>query len=493
MSTARQSGATSSNRDSEAIRASVLDVCLQLGALDDNSQVREWMLNDPSTDGERQSRRRSVRPTTRFQDVISGDWELAVEDAGQAERYRRNFLPFSIKAPFVARLRSRSRHRGGDRKPLDSVPENVPPHEVGPERVSLSPRSFFKRSIHKPPAPPTSDPPSPTRPSYKDGRVSISPKTFFKRKPPIGYEKELQPTTRMIHPGHSYTSSSGSEPTTPHHTSSDLPEERASEEWEEVEAKPHSPMFPLRNKGVNPPAFFLLDEPRYSATGTTDSTTTTTTESDISEIDIQDATHHNLTFAFPRLTFRRPTTPKTPRKTPGNSPLNSSLASSPSASARSTPTPSPRKQLHILTVGRKQQHAHHQSLSSSLPVTPFVLLTSDSNSSMPQPTSRIVFPDVEDDPVARPTALSFSEAHSGSMGYHNQFFVDAARERNESVARAETMADDEVGRKLKKTGSKRLKTRSVPPPPPLQKVATARLVRKQPIAFPILKVRMLIV
>ncbi|KAF5375934.1 hypothetical protein D9615_008275 [Tricholomella constricta] len=451
MSTSRS---TSSNRDSNAIRASVFDVCLQLGALDDNSLVAEWMFNDPSTDSDSSSWNRNRR--TRFQEVISSGWEVT-EENGHTERNRRHFLPFSFKTSvFAARLRAGPRHQTGVVETRDQVTEEPSAREFEPGQVSLSRRSFFKRSVHKPVAPRASQV-TPGRPAH--GRVSTNPKSFFHRKnrcegapryPPgdsTNSEATNPPSAPVLV---SNPTAPDTQPADPPQSPQDLLED-GDDEWEEVEATPGSPLYPLNNKGINPPALFPHGDKNHHYPA---AITNTEPEPD-AEIDIRGATHHSLTFAFPRIMFRRASS----RGSPSSQQKRASKASqkSQTPSPLPTPTPSPRKNLSILTgrANMKQKRGHHRGLSSSLPSSPFVLLTSDSSSTMPQPTSRIVF-SAEDAPV-RPTAQSLSEAQSRSMGYHNQFFVNGRVEGKEG---------------------RRPKSVSVPTPPPKREV----------VPFPAMKV-----
>ncbi|KAF8057090.1 hypothetical protein FPV67DRAFT_1530057 [Lyophyllum atratum] len=401
MSTPSRSTMRNSNRESNGVRASVFDVCMQLGVLDDNSLVGEWMFNDSSKDGDSSFRRQNR--TTRFQEVMSAGWE-ATEEKVPTQRRRHHFHPFS---GFTARLRARHRHQASVIENPDTSLEKPLGCEVGPGHISLSRRSFFRRSIHKHDAPrPT--PSKETKPTCREsGRVSTNRRSFFQRKIPC----ETAP--RSPPPPHT-------EPIVPPASLDDVPEDDGDDEWEEIEALPMSPLYPLHNKGINPPPFTPLDKNRHSAAATTD----TTDPDPDADIDIRGATHHNLTFAFPRL-MASPPKSHTPSPAP-------------------TPTPSPRrKPLSILTSKAKLKH--HRGLSSSLPPSPFVLLTSNSNSTMPQPTSRIVFS--EDVPV-RPTSL-LSEAERRSMGYHNQFFVNKGKGEGEDEADVKEQGQKKPARRPK--------------------------------------------
>ncbi|GLB42819.1 hypothetical protein LshimejAT787_1202680 [Lyophyllum shimeji] len=491
--------ATTSNRDSNAIRASVFDVCLQLGALDENSRVAEWMFSDPSEDSDSFPRRNR---TTRFQEVISAGWE-AVEEKAPQQRRRRYVLPFAIKAPvFTTRLRGRPSQQA--RAPETSEPTHEKPaaRELGPGYVSLSRRSFFRRSIHKPP-PPRPEANNARKPVCDDsGRVSTNVKTFFQRKmrcePSKTRPQEVPPPNAELNNATSAPPSTAGpgpsivHPAVPPQSAHDLLEDDGDDEWEEIDATPGSPLYPLPNKGINPPALHSLsDKKRHSTAGT--GTTDTETGSADAEADIDivyGATHHNLTLAFPRLIFRRasrigslsPQKKRAGRASPKKS-HTPSPAHTPSASSTPTPTPSPgrRKPLSIIT-GKKAKHRRGIS-SSSLPPSPFVLLTQNRNSTMPQPTSRIVFP--EDVPV-RP--LSLSEAERRSMGWHNQFFVGDAKGISEGKEQEKKLGDGDG-----KGMGKRPKSVSVPTPPPASKRTIGRGPRREekpvgaPVPFPVMK------
>ncbi|KAF8063478.1 hypothetical protein FPV67DRAFT_1506743 [Lyophyllum atratum] len=476
MSTQSRSTMRNSNRESNGVRASVFDVCMQLGVLDDNSLVGEWMFNDPSKDGDSSFRRQNR--TTRFQEVMSAGWE-ATEEKVPTQRRRHHFHPFS---GFTARLRARHRHQASVIETSDTSLGKPLGCEVGPDHISLSRRSFFRRSIHKHDAPR----PTPSKDTKatcdESGRVSTRPRSFFQRK--IHYETTppnaqqdvppLNPQSDIVTPATS-APPLNTEPIVPPMRLDDVPEDDGDDEWEEIEALPMSPLYPLHNKGINPPPFIPLDKTRHSTAATTD----TTDPDPDADIDIRGATHHNLTFAFPRLMFRRSPGRTTPSPSPQKKRTGrTSPPKSHTPSPAPTPTPSPRrKPLSILTSKAKLKH--HRGLSSSLPPSPFVLLTSNSNSTMPQPTSRIVFS--EDVPV-RPTSL-LSEAERRSMGYHNQFFVNKGKGEGEDEA--------DVKEQGQKKPARRPKSVSVPTPPKKRagkgrgEIVEPKLVA--PVPFPAIK------
>ncbi|RDB21888.1 hypothetical protein Hypma_011112 [Hypsizygus marmoreus] len=399
---------TSSRRDSGGVRASVFDICLQLGALDDNSLVAAYMFSDPSSDIEEYTSRR--RYGTRFQEVISSGSDDVAGDA-QKEKPHRHLLPFSIRpSALTARFKGKAKAKPPVNAPLANTPQGEG-SDIDPGHVSLSRRSFFQRSLNKP------SERRPDRTVHEEGvYVSTNPKTFFRRKRHLdathSVVQEIPPTS----PDAAIDSTSAPVASTSQVEKSDsdaqhlppkdiLPEDDSDEEWEEIEAYPQSPLFPLNNKGINPPPVFPSQKKTSSA-----ASQSIGAEPDIdAEIKVQGAVHHTLTFAFPRIVFKRPS-PATKLTPPSPTPSNRSRN---------------RKALSVRTTSK-----HRRGFSKSLPSSPFVLLTSDHNSSMPQPTSRIVFPD--------DAAITYTPMHPVSqkngMGYHNQFFTDPPKRRPKSVS-----------------------------------------------------------
>jgi len=398
----RRSRTISVTRRKSIVRASVYDVCLEIGALDGNNQVAEWMFGEGviSTHGHNR--------TTRFEEAIS------VNDGEQPREMprRRRLLSFIIKAPtFTSKLlcRAKSRTRA-NRVGIASSNDQ----SLGTGRVSLNRHSFFRRSMIKPARtlPPVSveDPTFNERPNLHNGRRSMRPVSFFQRR------LQRQHVASSVYSQDSAVSISATlhhvpelEPVSTHnlpdiqiHNLHDIPENDSDGSWEQLEAIPGSPRYPLHNRGINPPALLSVDKKIRASIGT-----------DGSDRDGDAEIHHgfiqyNFAVALPRLVSLRRRS-RADRGTPSIRSKTSLKSPSISSSLQS----SPRKALsRIMTM--RSSHSRTPS-GESLPPTPFVLLSASRDS--PEPTSRIVFTD--DEPL-RPS-LRPSE-QEGAMGYHHQFF-----------------------------------------------------------------------
>ncbi|KAG6810386.1 hypothetical protein H0H92_012093 [Tricholoma furcatifolium] len=194
-------------RDSSALRASVFDVCLQLGALDENSLVADWMFNNSSesaSSGENTSTRQAPSRPTRFTETFS-----PIEVTHDPPR--RRFLPFSLKAVTF---------------PTHFCPAVVAAHAT---RQTFDPLRRWPR-FHTP-----SEPfPTQTAQSYcftlETRRSEIHSRSAIPFDTPI-YSQFANPDRfdqRRI-----------------------LGEDHDDTEWEEVEV-PDSPLHRLFNKGMNP-------------------------------------------------------------------------------------------------------------------------------------------------------------------------------------------------------------------------------------------------
>ncbi|KAF9466721.1 hypothetical protein BDZ94DRAFT_1233606 [Collybia nuda] len=228
------------NRDS--LRASVFDVCLELGALDENSLVAEWMFNDPSSDGANiDDDRRTIG-----QESISIGWEDTVRASA-----------------FAARLKQKGKSR---QKTNDSAINRDTSHEFGTGHISLNRRTFFQRTARKSDTGIHRDKIAFTSPSHT-GLISTNPKSFFRLKtrsttgPPNTRnqpEPNLKASASLPTPDADLQASSSGTSAPVQVTS--LGED---DDWEEIEARPQSPLYALKNKGINPAPVVLTKKKRF--------------------------------------------------------------------------------------------------------------------------------------------------------------------------------------------------------------------------------------
>ncbi|KAG6899491.1 hypothetical protein C0993_009752 [Termitomyces sp. T159_Od127] len=195
----------------------------------------------------------------------------------------------------------------------------------------------------------------------------------------------------------------------------------ADSEWEEIEAIPDSPLYPLPNDGMDPLAAFPL--PTRSQRQST-----RTIDSDLDAGIMHHAVRHKFAFALPQGLFRRPSIQRNHSLSLQRRRSSSSLfpiSTSEKTLVKSSKSSStPRKLSRVkITKGKRIR-----SRSDSLPPSPFVLLTSprDNDVDPAMPTTQIVS-SCETPP--RPASGSAIEAQTScSMGYHHQFFIQAQEE-----------------------------------------------------------------
>ncbi|KAG6825134.1 hypothetical protein H0H92_004598 [Tricholoma furcatifolium] len=356
-------------RDSSALRASVFDVCLQLGALDENSLVADWMFNDSSesaSNGENTSTRQAPSRPTRFTETFS-----PVEVAHDPPR--RRFLPFSLKAVtfpthFCRRSKSNPKADNGPRRRL-CKPKKFE-NATGSGRWSLALRQGMKftdtsgnserttnvqrRSSLRTP---------PVRPStlYDDGRVSTHPQSFFQLKLPsrtVSHSSETRRSEIHSRSAIPFDTPIYSEFANPDRFDQPriLPEDDDDAEWEEVEA-PDSPICRLPNKGMNPSSPIKQRKSRPESSDTMD-------DDDDTGVIVHDASHNTFTFSLPRVVFQRPS--RQARLSGSSGPSSRRLSKS-SVKRNSTP---------LYTMPRRQSTSevqHVRNLSRSLPSSPTIL------------------------------------------------------------------------------------------------------------------------
>lgn len=353
------------SHDSTVIRASILDVCLQLGALDSNNPVAEWMFNDLATSSQQLQSNEPERPRkperhgSRFHERISPTLQLEETDVLDIEVRR---------TPWFRRSR-RSKPNG------ELHTEYGAEDKVRRETGISSLRSLFRRRR--------------SEGHHDDGNMDAND---------IGG----RPSTLALHPSHHYSGAESSDALSNHRSLPPIPasssqatsfygvatpvaqsvhgdgdrndDSHNDDDWEEVEIRPQSLVYAMMlNNCLPPPKRLKKRRPKV-------------TVEDIVEEDEQ-AQSVSCSLVLPRSM-----TPK---------------------SRKSTPRPRP---LSVYSPSGTQSHrvyAHARSLSTPTPPSPSILVTP---SATPQsaPSVDAYFGESPREPLL---------AHRPSMGYHNQFFV----------------------------------------------------------------------
>ncbi|KAK0473987.1 hypothetical protein IW261DRAFT_665237 [Armillaria novae-zelandiae] len=126
-----------SSHESTVLRASVFDVFVQLGALEQNSPVAEWMFSDPDDSGS-SARRGGVHfaesnTGSRFRERFDFDYSVGDWDDGDARKER--FARSSSRASrFLARMRSRSRAKPTAKRTQAPEIDLAPPLPLEPPK-----------------------------------------------------------------------------------------------------------------------------------------------------------------------------------------------------------------------------------------------------------------------------------------------------------------------------------------------------------------------
>jgi len=349
-----------SNYDSHEIRASILDVCLQLGALDSNNPIADWIFSDPASSS-RQSDE-DMRHGSRFHERISPSlqWEEIVPVLHVKERR----TPLSV-VRFMPASKSKSKPNTDSHHPESALNERTTRRETGFSSL----RSFFRRV-------------SAQRPEYRHHDVNKD-----------AYADGGQASTNSRSLSHSKYHSAAKRLTVPsvHGNSSPMPRSplwtsyeprpiatpavnllddssgsHSDDDWEEVEIRPQSFLYALQHENILPPARRLRKKQRNL-----------TPEQYAKGESIPSGNiHHNFRFAIPR-----PNTLK---------------------SRRSTLRP-------LAVYGTHRPNASARSLSTSAPSSPFALVAPADTPSTPS--------------IAFESPREPQLVHRPSMGYHNQFFV----------------------------------------------------------------------
>ncbi|KAF8874935.1 hypothetical protein BD779DRAFT_1804783 [Infundibulicybe gibba] len=185
---------------------------------------------------------------------------------------------------------------------------------------------------------------------------------------------------------HQTPSHSQHKPTLVTHPEESVPRGDDDDEWEEVEANPQSSLYALNNEGINPPPVPLYPIEMFPVAEQSVGTDTDT------EVSIREASHSTVTFAISRSSDALPTAPRQ---------AAAPLQGDPRCRRLPLPSrPQPVPAIHSVIQTRTKQH--RRGISTSLPNSPFALPTSNSDSTLPQHTSRIIFPE---DMAATPPPL----------------------------------------------------------------------------------------
>ncbi|KAK0227763.1 hypothetical protein IW262DRAFT_1454942 [Armillaria fumosa] len=149
-----------SSHESTVLRASVFDVFVQLGALEQNSPVAEWMFNDPDDDSGSSARRSGVHfaesnTGSRFRERFDFDYSVGDWDDGDA-RKERLARSSSRASRFIARMRSRSRAKSTKRTQtpeIDLTPLPLAPPKRKRTVLRSNLRTKSEQDVAVPPVP----------------------------------------------------------------------------------------------------------------------------------------------------------------------------------------------------------------------------------------------------------------------------------------------------------------------------------------------------
>lgn len=398
-------------RESKEVRASILDACVQLGALDENSLISEWMFNEPFA-----GRRTPRSHGTRFQEILSAlpEDDEDCESGRESDEPSRGWFPFHLfSRSNKPKVKHTSTRTAKDSSSFESCGEGKTEDVEQSESVDTSKaegKSFFRRrSNSKSKSAEQSSPRSwrTTHSTRQDsGYASVEP-LLLSRRPGPEDESDSAKFSPPAVPSVTLRSTSGS-------TLADVAEEESDEDWEA------SRNFPtIGSTCVTPDGVRSQDPRRHTV-------------------------QQGLSQSIPRFTLlsrkHTPSPPPSPSPSPVPPRRNpmSKWARAPSPSGwPQNPTWS-NKRLAENTHVAHMRHGHTRSIS--LPSSPLILpqLRSpcgDSNpathssspgnyeSISPRQASQVVF----SDDAAVPERTSTTYTHS--MGYHHQFFENPATVR----------------------------------------------------------------
>jgi hypothetical protein len=357
----------SSDHDSTSIRPSVLDACLQLGVLDNNSPIAHWMFSEPASSGTSEEGGGHLkRHGSRFHERISPSPARRLEDvAAPVSHEPRN--PFSV-------VRFKSGSKGGS-KPNPESANDV--RTTRRETGFLSIRSFFSRaSLWR-----SSNNDGNTN-AHQGGRASTNSRSLFQSKHAFERLDTPSPSVRNISspmPGTPFPATASYELSplaTPFPRDLHDDGDNDDDDWERVDIRPQSALLALQYEhGSLSPRRLKKKRPGVPVE-----------QSPTTENVTPRRRHRSFSFSLPR-----PNMLKSRKSFPP--PLSSSVA------------PPSDNQSH-------RPGLRTRSTSTSVPSSPSVFVT-------PYTTPR----------ATSPISASFESphtpqlAHRPSMGYHNQFFV----------------------------------------------------------------------
>jgi len=353
---------TLSTHDSNTIRASILDVCLQLGALDSSNPIGSWMFGDSASSTSNQQNDEGKRHGSRFHESISPSLGLEGTAVLQVEK---RCTPFSVMR-FGSPSKSKSRASPG------SHPESANDGRTARRETGFSSvRSFFRRASAQRSENHHYD--GITDAHYHGGRTLSQPK-------PRSAVERINASS--MHGNSSSMPRTPLSPTSPHGPSplatpaarnlhDDGDHSFSGDDWEEIEVRPQSFLYALRHENGRLQRKLKKKQPRVSTEPSTRAESAEYTKP-----------HRSLSSSF---AFPRPHTPK---------------------HRKSSPRPVP-----VLPPSGSQSH-HHASLST--------LALSSSFAPATPPDTACATPLVN---ASFESAYKPQFAHRPSMGYHNQFFV----------------------------------------------------------------------
>lgn len=355
------------NDDSSAIRGSILDVCLQLGALDSNNPIAHWMFSDGASSS--QQTEEGNWNGSRFHERLSQSLQLEDKAVSYIEEHPPRFSSVRFKPA------SKSKSKLNTESHLESAHDE---HAIRRETRLSSLLSFFgwasaQRSEHGhhdnnicaydnggSPAPPTN-----TRPLFQPNLLFGAERLAV---PSVDGNSSPMPISPL---SLSYGTNSMATPiiqTAPNNDDQNG-DSYSDDEWEQVDIRPQSILYALRHLNRPPPPRRLKKKRRVSAEQSA------RTESDSTEEIL-----HTFSCTFPR-----PSKSKTRKSTPRP------LAVYPSSNTES-----------------HRSYSRARSLSTPAPLSSLILDTPHSTHS----TNTSL--DLPREPLLE---------HRPSMGYHNQFFV----------------------------------------------------------------------
>ncbi|KAG6837566.1 hypothetical protein H0H93_006980 [Arthromyces matolae] len=419
-----------------AIRASLLDVYSQLGALDDNSLVAEWMFNDAPT--EDTDIANQPNPTTRFKEMFPAN--SAEPSHAPPQQKRRRLLPFTFKKPVDLAPPMRSNRSNankstiGKASKLDHIssggrvvtPDSCTPppptarrmllkrRRIGSEGSGSLRRNSGVKRINQASGRVSAFNDSVGRGSERpvSGRISTNTRSFFQLKPSDRKNVPQEPGFRHEDGRHPERPSSYF-PTPiylkfarPIHHSVTVEEDvnGLGEDWEEIEVVPDSPLYPLPNRGMNP-------SPVYARALEVDQQPSRAIKFRSQTDEDGRIRRHTFNMTSPRTIFTRSLKSLRPRSHLSQRTMSFSKHNHPA---------SPKQQEELLSQIPGQSYRNSSPFSQS---------TLES--------AKFDVPELDAEALKKAeTGPSSSSTGNHDMGYHHQFFLAAASEEAAKLPRS---------------------------------------------------------